>query len=520
MDHPYPPNSSTSATPSSHNAQTDESSPKYVPQFSAATEMILKRITGGSGGALGMGPIGNTALFPNYEDMRNKVMSEMKKVELPAMPQITGRRNQGGRASVGSASSAGAIAPKPAGTPEGSTQKNGTSTKGGKRAGAGRPKAGTKRKRAAKESSEEPSSESSAMSDLGDDSEDDDAASITEDFPKVTSSGRAVNKPAQFIPAVSDTPPKKRGPSKKSVENALCKRCGRGHSPASNMIVFCDGCNLGWHQMCHDPSISDEAVKDESAAWFCADCTEKRERKRGAKTVPAPSPAAPSPVVLAESPKLVSWEGRSDAEKRAYFSSLPYQLLVDLLIQATTLQPNLPVFPPVQFAGPPMQAYLPTQSLQTSRPSAANTAITVNSRAAANFHGHPPVPFPPSVAAASGLFARAEAHPNATINFIRKITPSSNASSPTTMQPPPFAKTSSAPPTLPPQPGQTALGLEGAGDSRESTPASPPYPKPGNGLMAKLGPDDQDMEWLEDANDFEAFSHVLYDQNGVGGQPQ
>lgn len=38
--------------------------------------------------------------------------------------------------------------------------------------------------------------------------------------------------------------------------------------------------------------------------------------------------------------------------------------------------------------------------------------------------------------------------------------------------------------------------------------------------MAKLGPDDQDIEWLEDANDFEAFSQVLYAENGVEGRPQ
>jgi hypothetical protein len=248
-------------------------------------------------------------MLPGYDDMRRTVMSQMKtsmNMELPSTPPVTGRRNQGGRASVGSASSAGAtIGAKPgaAGTPK----NNGTPTSGGKGKGAAKPKsrAGTKRKRA-RESSEESSSDPGAMSDLGDDSETDDAASITEDFPKVTSSGRAVNKPAQFVPAASDTPPKKRGPSKKSVENALCKRCGRGHSPASNMIVFCDGCNLGWHQMCHDPAVSDEAVKDESAQWFCTDCTRKQEAKRGVKKVastPAPEP-----------PKLVSWQGRSDAE--------------------------------------------------------------------------------------------------------------------------------------------------------------------------------------------------------------
>jgi hypothetical protein len=54
-------------------------------------------------------------------------------------------------------------------------------------------------------------------------------------------------------------------------------------------------------------------------------------------------------------------------------------------------------------------------------------------------------------------------------------------------------------------------------NSRESTPASPPYPKPGSGLMAKLGPDDEDMEWLVDDGDFEAFSHVVYEGDGVNG---
>ena len=189
-------------------------------------------------------------------------------------------------------------------------------------------------------------------------------------------------------------------------------------------------------------------------------------------------------------------------------------------MQATTLQPNLPIFPPFQFELSPTQAYLPPPSSQLARASAASTAITFDSRAATNFHDHPPNPVPPSVAATSGLFARAEAHPNATVNFIRKIAPSSNSTSPSTMQPPPFMKTSSAPPTLPPQPvPPTSSGLHGANDklSRESTPASPPYPKAGNGLMAKLGPDDEDMEWLEDTNDFETFSHVLYDQSGGEG---
>jgi hypothetical protein len=291
-----------------------DSAPKYVPQFSAATEMILKRInSGASAGSLG--PIGNTGLLPGYDDMRRAVMSSMKtsmNMELPAMPIVTGRRNQGERASVGSASSAGATiepkpsaagTPKPRGRPAG--DKNGTPASGGKGKGGAKGSARGKKRKRAQEETDESSSESIAMSDLGDESDTDDAASIPEDtFPKVTQSGRAVVKPAQFVPAVSDTSPKKRAASakknQKNVENALCKRCGRGHSPTNNQIVFCTSCTLGWHQMCHDPAISDEFVKDVSLPWFCTDCSSKRGIK---KPTPVPEP-----------PKLVSWQGRSDAE--------------------------------------------------------------------------------------------------------------------------------------------------------------------------------------------------------------
>jgi hypothetical protein len=34
--------------------------------------------------------------------------------------------------------------------------------------------------------------------------------------------------------------------------------------------------------------------------------------------------------------------------------------------------------------------------------------------------------------------------------------------------------------------------------------------------MAKLGPDDEDMEWLVDDGDFDSFSHAVYDGDGDG----
>lgn len=299
MDSSNPNPSTPGANPSTDTPMTDSSPPKYVPQFSAATEMILKRINSGAGGS-SFSSIGTLTgpPPPGYEDMKRNVLMSMKtsqNMEIPTLPQNTGRRAQRDRQSVGSASSANLS--KKVGNPTPSAQKNGTpgSATKGKKTPA---KAGRKRKRQQEESDEETGSESEVMSKLGGDSDSDGSGSIT-DFPKVTQSGRAVVKPTQFVPEVRDSHRPKRGPSKKAQEQALCKRCGRGHSPESNMIVFCDGCNGGWHQMCHDPVVSDEAVKDETAPWFCADCTIKRARKSAGS------------VTSEQSQRGVSWQGRS-----------------------------------------------------------------------------------------------------------------------------------------------------------------------------------------------------------------
>lgn len=173
-------------------------------------------------------------------------------------------------------------------------------------------------------------------------------------------------------------------------------------------------------------------------------------------------------------------------------------------MQATSLQPKLPIFPanPAFVPRPPMQAFLPPQPAQQFRHAHQN-ANNAFFRTSDTFHAHPPGAFPPS--ATTGLFTRAEAHPTAPMNFIRKVSPGQQSS----MQPPSFTKTSSAPPNLPLQLGPGAFEVDAPG-SRESTPASPPYPKPGHGLMAKLPPDDEDTEWLEDDNDGGAFSHIVF----------
>jgi hypothetical protein len=289
-----------------------DSPPKYVPQFSAATEMILKRIQSGSSSTIGTIPtlssIGITGTPPGYEDMRRNVLMGMKttlNMEIPASKPIhyksrTSRLATAGGGAAGSASVAGSpIAPRPSITPKGrgSADKVAGSGKKQKSGPKGKGLRGTKRKRARSDSmSEEESEESDAMSKLGGDSDSDDAESVTE-FPKVTQSGRQIVKPAQFVPAARETNPKRRAPSKRTQESALCKRCGRGQSPQNNMIVFCDGCNLAWHQMCHDPPISEETVKDETAPWFCADCSRKKGNKGAGSE-----------------PRSTSWQGRSSEE--------------------------------------------------------------------------------------------------------------------------------------------------------------------------------------------------------------
>ncbi|KAH8808116.1 CoA-transferase family III domain-containing protein [Xylogone sp. PMI_703] len=437
----------------------NESPPKYVPQFSAATEMILKRINSGASSA-NLSSIGINGSHPGYEDMRRSVLQGMKTTLNMEIP--TPINASAGKKSTKRNSSSGTGA-KTTGTP-----RSGSGSRGKGASRSKSTKAGTKRKRLKDES--DSGDESTSISTLGDDSDGEDARSVT-NMPTTTLSGRHVVKPTQFNPAAQEGPVRKRGPTKRTQEQALCKRCARGHSPQNNMIVFCDGCNLGWHQMCHDPYIPDDMIEDETQAWFCADCSKKKGKTLGLDTS-----------------KLVGWPSKTSEQKKAHLTSLSKTQLVALLLHSTTLYPNLPIFPPTSS---------PQPKGSQSQPTAKGT-LSVQPQAQA------------SQSSTSGLFPRAEANPNATINFIRKIPGSSpfpSLASALYASSQASQHSTSAPPNLAPQAGDQD-------GSRESTPASPPYPKPGHGLMARLPPDDEDLEWLVDSNDFEAFSHVVYDSNG------
>ena len=88
--------------------------------------------------------------------------------------------------------------------------------------------------------------------------------------------GTTLMPPTAITTVAGQTKNKKR---RQTGATAVCKNCGRGPSPASNVIVFCDGCNKPWHQYCHDPPVKGEVLQIEEQEWFCADCAILREDK-------------------------------------------------------------------------------------------------------------------------------------------------------------------------------------------------------------------------------------------------
>ena len=67
----------------------------------------------------------------------------------------------------------------------------------------------------------------------------------------------------------------------RSVEKTVCETCKRPHSPALNMIVFCDGCGKAWHRYCHHPPIPQDVVEVAEMEWYCRACMVERGERVG-----------------------------------------------------------------------------------------------------------------------------------------------------------------------------------------------------------------------------------------------
>ena len=160
---------------------------------------------------------------------------------------------------------------------------------------------------------------------------------------------------------------------------AVCKNCGRGHSPSSNVIVFCDGCNTPWHQHCHDPPIKGEIVQIEEKEWFCADCSISREEEKRLEGRVAGNGMSLTEVrcegLLQTSPITKFIVMLTFLQKRQYFHALPHDHLVSLLLHSCTLHPSLPIFEPK--VTPPVPAPVSSTTIDLTTPAVDSLAAPV-----------------------------------------------------------------------------------------------------------------------------------------------
>lgn len=242
----------------------------------------------------------------NWQAARDSVLSQMvtsQDIVTPAtVPRVKaktgGRRGRGGRRSMNQTpsqvdSGLEAVVSTPPGT-------IGRGKGRGRGRGGGRPRvrpigsaSGSKRKKTESDEEIKVVKVAKVTQDGSDSSE------TFTPLPTQSRSGRRIFKASTFTPVVIDLeasaelkPPPvygavtpmdrgKRGKKghRKTGDASVCKNCGRGHSPASNMIVFCDGCNTPWHQYCHDKPIGNDVVLIEEKEWYCADCEVLREEQ-------------------------------------------------------------------------------------------------------------------------------------------------------------------------------------------------------------------------------------------------
>ncbi|CAG8481731.1 11654_t:CDS:2 [Acaulospora morrowiae] len=121
------------------------------------------------------------------------------------------------------------------------------------------------------------------------------------------------------------------------LDDIVCIVCHDGQSPKHNRIVLCDKCDVPYHQQCHVPSIEDRVAEITTAEWMCSKCEEAKGRKR----------RKVEPRVSTSNNNLrdISGNGLTEEQKIAYLSSLPQRVLIDLILIAEKLHPDLPLYP-------------------------------------------------------------------------------------------------------------------------------------------------------------------------------
>lgn len=300
--------------------------PPYMPQFSAATQMILKRLNskpGSLSSALSSASsvTNKTSIEKSaFDDAKRRLVMTMNTSLTMPMPAPMVKATPPSKTLKPSTSATlhmpmndafnlrmpapapapGSVKPQPMAKQP--TQKAPAPKAKGKR------QRGTKRKRGKNDDEDT----SSSLSDLSDEEgitvATTASAKETQAVHTMTKSGRQVQKPSQYNPSQQTAAQKRKNYGKRTPEQALCKVCTRGLSPAKNQIVFCDGCNCCWHQLCHEPYIDDDFVSNQSRSWFCRGCVAKREKHLAKK-------------IKLDTHKGVSWSAKSTEQVSLTISS-------------------------------------------------------------------------------------------------------------------------------------------------------------------------------------------------------
>ncbi|CAB4469353.1 unnamed protein product [Rhizophagus irregularis] len=203
-----------------------------------------------------------------------------------------------------------------------------------------------------KPSSKQASSSSSPISQNADAQEDDSS-------PK-TKSGRKVQKPVLFIPEAKKSQSDKRSKtsgkrqrrfsnvshnvaSQNSQQNTLSSASSPEESPNMEVsikieqepeqVVADDTVCI----ICHDVEIPD-------AEWICSKCDDLRGRKRRKVEISATTVSTVGSSSRSYSSEI-SGDGLTEDQKIAYLSSLPQRVLIDLILIAEKLHPDLPLYP-------------------------------------------------------------------------------------------------------------------------------------------------------------------------------
>ncbi|PFH57349.1 hypothetical protein XA68_15190 [Ophiocordyceps unilateralis] len=275
-------------------------------------------------------------------------------------------------------------------------------------------------------------------------------------------------------------------------------------------IVTCHVCRSSWHQLCVSASGQD-------ASYLCAECKiasgydklqqgNSLHRRQLVNRIRAKRLASLPAGVVPAKPELVGFLARqaSVAERTDYFCGktsrdlldiltlcdrLKPRLLVDVLVSVSKKEPDLPIFD-----DPAWRTNLPGRSPLRSKPTLPSPQS-------------PRRPRPAALVLPNGKeLKRPRGRPrNVLKQIIVSQTPEAGARSGSSggegeaVQRGPLAgpASTSTPPTV---------------ETDNSLP--PTWPRAGQGLYAKLPPEDEERAFLIDHNDEEAFSHFMVDKLG------